>query len=131
MRNNLSKAFKFGRKSLPILFSKQSKRQISISVFLRAEAKPAAASDKKMFCFQCEQTKEGTGCTTIGVCGKTPEVAKLQDLLIHSTKAISMYATRARSVGIKNAELDAWLPSAIFSTLTNVNFSRRDSRKNI
>lgn len=48
-----------------------------------------------MFCYQCEQTVKGTGCTKIGVCGKEPDVATLQDLLIHAVKGISMYAHRA------------------------------------
>eukprot|EP01104_Vermistella_antarctica_P018054 TRINITY_DN6572_c0_g2_i1.p1 TRINITY_DN6572_c0_g2~~TRINITY_DN6572_c0_g2_i1.p1 ORF type:complete len:680 (+),score=190.68 TRINITY_DN6572_c0_g2_i1:88-2040(+) len=77
-----------------------------------------------MFCFQCEQTREGTGCSTDagGVCGKTPEVANLQDLLIHAIKGISVYAHAARQLGGSDPALDAWLNDAMFSTLTNVNF---------
>ena len=52
-----------------------------------------------MFCYQCEQTSQGTGCRTVGVCGKTPEVAVLQDLLVELTKGISRYARRARQLG--------------------------------
>jgi len=75
-----------------------------------------------MFCYQCEQTAQGTGCTTFGVCGKDPETAALQDLLIHAVKGISMYAHRARKLGVKNTPTDAFVIRALFSTLTNVNF---------
>lgn len=75
-----------------------------------------------MFCFQCEQTDKGTGCTTIGVCGKTPEVATLQDYLLHALKELSYYGKLARSVGVSDAKADAFVLDALFSTLTNVNF---------
>ena len=76
-----------------------------------------------MFCFQCEQTREGKGCKTIGVCGKTPEVAGLQDILIEACKGISAYATRAYDLGAPNdRQLDNWVLGALFSTVTNVNF---------
>ena len=76
-----------------------------------------------MFCFQCEQTAKGTGCTAIGVCGKTPDVAALQDLLIHAAKGISMYAHRAGSLGARDRQVDRFIPKALFTTITNVNFS--------
>ncbi len=75
-----------------------------------------------MFCYQCEQTAKGTGCTSFGTCGKDPETAALQDLLIHAVKGISMYAHRARSIGVRNSATDAFVVRALFSTLTNVNF---------
>eukprot|EP00475_Leptophrys_vorax_P016755 TRINITY_DN2325_c0_g4_i1.p1 TRINITY_DN2325_c0_g4~~TRINITY_DN2325_c0_g4_i1.p1 ORF type:complete len:511 (+),score=44.48 TRINITY_DN2325_c0_g4_i1:80-1612(+) len=76
-----------------------------------------------MFCFQCEQTRDGKGCTTVGVCGKDPEAAALQDLLVHSLKGVAQYATRARQIGLETGpELDFFIQEAIFSTLTNVNF---------
>jgi hydroxylamine reductase len=75
-----------------------------------------------MFCYQCEQTAKGTGCTTFGVCGKSPEVSDLQDLLIHITKGISMYAHRARVLGAKDPEVDSFVLEALFTTVTNVNF---------
>ncbi len=75
-----------------------------------------------MFCYQCEQTAKGTGCTTRGVCGKDPETAALQDLLIHATKGISMYAHRARAVGATDGEIDVFVVEALFATVTNVNF---------
>jgi len=75
-----------------------------------------------MFCYQCEQTSQGQGCQTIGVCGKDENTATLQDLLIHALKGVSQYAHRARLLGAGNPELDAFVIEAIFRTLTNVNF---------
>ncbi|MFA5863311.1 MAG: hydroxylamine reductase [Phycisphaerae bacterium] len=75
-----------------------------------------------MFCYQCEQTAKGTGCTAHGVCGKDPETAVLQDLLVHAVKGISMYAHRARKMGAKDSQIDVFAIKALFSTLTNVNF---------
>jgi len=75
-----------------------------------------------MFCYQCEQTAKGTGCTAHGVCGKDPETAALQDLLVHATKGVSMYAHRARELGAKDREIDVFTIEALFSTVTNVNF---------
>lgn len=75
-----------------------------------------------MFCYQCEQTAKGTGCTAFGVCGKSPEVADLQDLLLHATKGISMYAHRARQLGAINKSVDVFVVEALFTTITNVNF---------
>ena len=76
-----------------------------------------------MFCFQCEQTDSGTGCKTVGVCGKTPEVAGLQDVLVEACKGVSAYAHRAYSLGApSNHELDNWVLGGLFRTVTNVNF---------
>jgi hydroxylamine reductase len=75
-----------------------------------------------MFCFQCEQTAKGKGCTTIGVCGKKPEVAVLQDLLIHVLKGISICAVEGRKVGVSDREVNVYTCEAAFSTLTNVDF---------
>jgi hydroxylamine reductase len=75
-----------------------------------------------MFCYQCEQTAKGTGCTMHGVCGKDPEVAALQDLLVHAAKGIALYAHRARLLGAKDGAVDAFMLDALFPTLTNVNF---------
>jgi hydroxylamine reductase len=75
-----------------------------------------------MFCYQCEQTSQGQGCQTIGVCGKDENTATLQDLLIHALKGVSQYAHRARLLGAANPEIDAFVIEAIFATLTNVNF---------
>ncbi len=75
-----------------------------------------------MFCFQCEQTAKGEGCTKIGVCGKQPDVAALQDLLIYTIKGLSLVAIEGRNVGIRDASVDRFTCEAIFSTLTNVDF---------
>lgn len=75
-----------------------------------------------MFCYQCEQTAQGKGCTAWGVCGKSPEVADLQDLLVHVTKGISMYAHRARQLGLKDRGIDTFVIESLFTTITNVNF---------
>jgi hydroxylamine reductase len=75
-----------------------------------------------MFCFQCEQTSKGEGCTKIGVCGKQSDVAVLQDLLIFAVKGLSQVAVEARTVGINDPELNHFTCKAIFSTLTNVDF---------
>ncbi len=75
-----------------------------------------------MFCYECEQAAKGTGCTQMGVCGKTPEVAKLQDLLIHAVKGISMYAHRARQLGAVDHDVDKFTLEALFTIVTNVDF---------
>ncbi len=75
-----------------------------------------------MFCFQCEQTAQGTGCTKFGVCGKDPTTAALQDLLVYATKGISMYAHRARQLGKSDNEIDVFTCEALFTTVTNVDF---------
>lgn len=75
-----------------------------------------------MFCYQCEQTMGGTGCTNLGVCGKSPETAGLQDLLIFSLKGTARYAKAARELGARDPELDGFVQEAMFTTLTNVNF---------
>jgi len=75
-----------------------------------------------MFCYQCEQTAKGTGCTVQGVCGKDAVTATLQDLLIHATKGLAQYAHRARELGIKDREIDVFVIEALFSTITNVDF---------
>jgi len=75
-----------------------------------------------MFCNQCEQTSKGTGCTIQGVCGKTPDVAILQDLLLYCMKGISILAVEARKQGKTDESLNHFAVKAIFSTLTNVNF---------
>ncbi|GLC35355.1 hypothetical protein PLESTB_000573600 [Pleodorina starrii] len=94
------------------------------SIKARMEAANEALKDDKMMCYQCEQTKGGTGCTEIGVCGKTPEVAALQDLLIYTVKGLASLAHHARTAaGIEDQEVNTFVNGAIFSTLTNVNFA--------
>jgi hydroxylamine reductase len=75
-----------------------------------------------MFCFQCEQTAKGEGCTKIGVCGKQPDVAALQDLLIYAVKGLAQVAIEGRKVGIRDTSIDHFTCESIFSTLTNVDF---------
>ena len=75
-----------------------------------------------MFCYQCEQTSRGQGCTVVGVCGKTPEVATLQDLLIYMLKGLSQLTLEAAKLGIKDENISLLTCEALFATLTNVNF---------
>ena len=75
-----------------------------------------------MFCYQCEQTAKGEGCTKIGVCGKQPDVAELQDLLIYALKGLSLYAVEGRKVGVVDNEINVFTCECVFSTLTNVDF---------
>lgn len=79
--------------------------------------------DYEMFCYQCEQTANGKGCTRLGVCGKTPEIANLQDLLIYQTKGISCYGKVLSELGhpIEKSVI-SFIESVLFTTLTNVNF---------
>ena len=78
-----------------------------------------------MFCYQCQETLNNKGCTKIGVCGKTADVASLQDLLIYGLKAIAILNQRARARGINREETDRFLIEGLFSTVTNVNFDRK------
>ena len=76
-----------------------------------------------MFCYQCEQTAKGTGCNmAMGVCGKNPETADLQDLLVYLSEGISQYAHRAEELGKTDKEINLYIIEALFSTVTNVNF---------
>ncbi len=78
--------------------------------------------DSKMYCFQCEETVNGQGCTVKGVCGKDDQVANLQDLLIYLLKGISFYGVKARELGKKSQEVDVFVMEGLFTTVTNVNF---------
>ena len=75
-----------------------------------------------MFCYQCEQTAKGTGCTVQGVCGKLPEVAALQDLLLYSLMGLSQVAVEGRKVDVSDNPVNVFTVKAAFSTLTNVDF---------
>jgi hydroxylamine reductase len=75
-----------------------------------------------MFCYQCEQTAKGTGCTKVGVCGKNEDIASLQDTLLFGVKGIAAYAYHARDLGARDEQVDAFMHEALFATLTNVNF---------
>jgi hydroxylamine reductase len=77
-----------------------------------------------MFCYQCQETAKGTGCTIRGVCGKTDDVAKMQDLLIYVLKGISVYGVKARKADNIDDETDKFIMESLFSTITNVNFDK-------
>ena len=79
--------------------------------------------ENKMFCFQCQETAGCKGCTVMGVCGKTPEVAGLQDLLIYVTKGLSAVTSRLRAEGQEVArEVNHLVTGNLFVTITNANF---------
>ncbi|WP_294389861.1 hydroxylamine reductase [uncultured Clostridium sp.] len=81
------------------------------------------AMEYPMFCYQCEQTAGGKGCTKMGVCGKTPEIAALQDLLIYQIKGISCYAKEIVEKGENvDKSIVSFIENSLFTTLTNVNF---------
>ena len=75
-----------------------------------------------MFCYQCEQAARGKGCDYLGICGKEPEVAALQDLIVHQAKGIGYLAHQARRMGQVDTEVDRYVLEALFTTVTNVNF---------
>ena len=77
-----------------------------------------------MFCYQCQEASKNTGCTISGVCGKTPDVANLQDLLLFLCKGISHYSVRLRKMGEENAEVNKFVTDSLFMTITNANFDR-------
>jgi len=77
---------------------------------------------EKMFCYQCEQTAGGTGCTRAGVCGKSPETAALHDLLTHTLKGLALFAVEGRKVGVIDNAAGVFTNEALFATLTNVDF---------
>ena len=77
----------------------------------------------EMFCYQCEQTANGKGCTKLGVCGKTPEIANLQDLLIFQLKGIGYLGKRVMDQGEPmDKKVIRFVEFVLFTTLTNVNF---------
>ncbi len=75
-----------------------------------------------MFCYQCQETLKGTGCTIQGVCGKTESLAKLQDLLIYTLKGISSVAVAGLNAGVKFPGVDTYIMDGLFMTITNVNW---------
>ena len=79
-------------------------------------------TENQMFCYQCEQTLNETGCIKYGVCGKSPEVAALQDLLIYTLQGLAQVAIEARKHKITDEQIDIFTCETLFSTLTNVNF---------
>src|SRR4030066_2228362 len=79
-------------------------------------------SQNQMFCYQCEQAFQGKGCTIAGVCGKLPEVANLQDLLVYTLRGLSQAKIEADKLGAKDEAVSVFTSEALFATLTNVNF---------
>ena len=75
-----------------------------------------------MFCYQCEQTAGGKGCTKVGVCGKNEDIQSLQDILLFGLKGIAAYAYHARRLGARDEDVDAFMHEGLFTTLTNTNF---------
>ncbi|HUV08061.1 MAG TPA: hydroxylamine reductase, partial [Spirochaetia bacterium] len=75
-----------------------------------------------MFCYQCEQTAQGQGCTKRGVCGKDPDVAALQDLTVYALKGLALYAQEGRKAGVIDGEVNTFTCEALFSVVTNVDF---------
>ena len=78
----------------------------------------------EMFCFQCQETAKGTGCILSGVCGKTPEVANMQDLLLFVVRGIAVYNQALRKDGRSSARADKFIFDALFTTITNANFDK-------
>lgn len=80
-------------------------------------------SDCQMFCYQCQETAKGSGCTKVGVCGKKPSVASLQDLLVYVSKGISQITTRLRAEGKSvSKDVNHLITLNLFTTITNANF---------
>ncbi|MCK4664043.1 MAG: hydroxylamine reductase [Bacteroidales bacterium] len=77
-----------------------------------------------MFCYQCQETAKGTGCTIKGVCGKSDDLANMQDLLIFVLKGISIYSTKTRELGIENSKINKFIFESLFMTITNANFDK-------
>ena len=78
-----------------------------------------------MYCYQCEETTQETACTVKGVCGKSPDVAALEDLLIDLVKKISVQANQLVKQGWRSDKIDSYILNAIFTTVTNVNFDEK------
>ncbi|MEQ8155283.1 MAG: hydroxylamine reductase [Clostridiaceae bacterium] len=77
-----------------------------------------------MFCFQCQEAAGGKGCTLKGVCGKTADVAKTQDLLVYVTKGLAIISNEGTKVGVVDGNVDKYITENLFSTITNANFHR-------
>jgi len=75
-----------------------------------------------MFCFQCQEAAKGTGCTIRGVCGKTPEVAGIQDVLMYFLRGLSVWSQKGREKGIEDEQVDRYIYESLFMTITNANF---------
>ena len=80
---------------------------------------------EKMFCYQCQETAKGTGCKVRGVCGKTPDVANLQDLLLFILKGIAHYRVQLRALDAVDHSADRFILDGLFMTITNANFDKQ------
>ncbi|MCB6971327.1 MULTISPECIES: hydroxylamine reductase [Butyricimonas] len=78
-----------------------------------------------MFCYQCQETAKGTGCSVRGVCGKTPDVANLQDLLLFVLKGIAHYRVQLRALNAVDHTADRFMLDGLFMTITNANFDKQ------
>ncbi|MDY3946455.1 MAG: hydroxylamine reductase [Ezakiella sp.] len=88
--------------------------------------------EDRMFCYQCQETANCTGCTKVGVCGKKPEVAIMQDLLVYVTKALSLVVSRLRKEGVEIAkEINHRVTYNLFVTITNANFDLEAIKKEV
>ncbi|WP_204559182.1 hydroxylamine reductase [Bacillus mesophilus] len=79
-----------------------------------------------MFCFQCQETAKGTGCTIAGVCGKKDDLANMQDLLIYTLKGVAIVNTFAREVGLNHPKADGFIVNGLFMTITNANWDKNE-----
>jgi len=77
-----------------------------------------------MFCYQCQETAKGIGCTKRGVCGKSDDLANMQDLLVYVLKGISIFSVPARKLGVENEKVNQFIFNSLFMTITNVNFNK-------
>jgi hydroxylamine reductase len=84
-----------------------------------------------MFCYQCQEAAKGTGCTVKGVCGKTDDVANLQDALMYILKGISWFNEKLRAKGLSPEKVDKFVFDGLFSTITNANFDKASFEKRI
>ena len=84
-----------------------------------------------MFCFQCQETAQNKGCTVKGVCGKTNDVANMQDLLVYLLKGISKISVRLREKGEESPEVNRFVMNSLFMTITNANFDKQRFEKQV
>ncbi|MGL6131791.1 MAG: hydroxylamine reductase, partial [Fusobacteriaceae bacterium] len=82
-----------------------------------------------MFCYQCQETAKNSGCTVRGVCGKLPEEAKYQDLLVYLTKGVALCSYKLRKIGKKDSKIDYFILNSLFTTITNANFDEKKLQK--
>jgi len=108
--------------SIERIFKTKTGKAIASELYLNGTNAKQKRGGSAMFCYQCEQTFQGTGCKMRGVCGKEPDTAALQDLLVYVAEGVAQYATRSAKLGASDAEADRFVIEALFTTVTNVNF---------